>query len=281
MTSVDMTYNCIAANRLLSFDKPLIMGILNITPDSFYHGSRVSKDDLLSKVDDMIAHDVDIIDVGGMSSRPGAEEISVAEELDRLLPAVTALRSHHPQAIISIDTYRAEVVIEAHQIGIDIVNDISAGTKDDQMYKTVAELGLIYVLMHMKGSPQTMQDETGYDDIIMDVLAYMTDRIGAAKSLGLNNLIVDPGIGFGKSLSDNYTMLKSLGSFQIFDLPVLVGLSRKSLIHRLLKISPSDALNGTSALHMLSLINGVQILRVHDVKEASEVRTLYQAYINS
>ena len=276
-----MTYNCRSANKLLSFDKPLIMGILNITPDSFYDESRASLSNLKEKVEFMIDQGVDIIDIGGMSSRPGAEEISTEEELTRLIPALKFLRKEYPSIIISVDTYRSEVVKSASQVGVDIINDISAGTKDHNMFETVAELGLIYVLMHMKGSPKTMQENTDYSDIIIDILSYLRDRISVAKLAGLNDIIVDPGFGFGKSLADNYKILKSLESFGIFDLPILVGLSRKSMIHRLLNITPTEALNGSTALHMLALLNGANILRVHDVKEASEARLLYETYIKS
>jgi dihydropteroate synthase len=226
----------------------------------------------------MLEVGADIIDIGGMSSRPGALEVPVEAELDRLIPALEDLRSAYPTAVISIDTYRSEVVIAADQVGIDIVNDISAGTKDPQMYATVAELKLIYILMHMKGSPQTMQDDTHYDDIILDTMRYMSAMIAKAKEHHLHDIIIDPGVGFGKAIGDNYKILKRLESYKIFDLPILVGLSRKSFIYKQLGTDADQALNGTTAMHMLALLNGVNILRVHDVKEAVEVANLYQAY---
>ena len=267
-----------SSKRQLDFKTPMIMGVLNVTPDSFYSRSRVETSQVVDRAGEMLEVGADIIDIGGMSSRPGAFEVPVEAELDRLIPALEDLRSAYPTAVISIDTYRSEVVIAADQVGIDIVNDISAGTKDPQMYATVAELKLIYILMHMKGSPQTMQDDTHYDDIILDTMRYMSAMIAKAKEHHLHDIIIDPGVGFGKAIGDNYNILKRLESYKIFDLPILVGLSRKSFIYKQLGTDADQALNGTTAMHMLALLNGVNILRVHDVKEAVEVANLYQAY---
>jgi len=256
----------------------MIMGVLNITPDSFYSRSRVEPSQVVDRAGDMLEAGADIIDIGGMSSRPGATEVSSDVELTRILPALEALRSAFPKAIISIDTYRSEVVRAADNIGVDIVNDISAGTKDVQMYATAAELKLIYILMHMKGSPQTMQDDTHYDDIILDTMKYMSTTIAKAKEQNLHDIIIDPGIGFGKAISDNYKILKRLQSYKIFDLPILLGLSRKSFIYKHLKTDADRALNGTTAMHMLALLNGANILRAHDIEEAVEVARLYEAF---
>lgn len=267
-----------SSKQLLSFDRPMIMGVLNVTPDSFYSRSRVDPSQVVDRAGEMIELGADIIDIGGMSSRPGAAEVSLDVELDRILPPLEEMRRAFPNAIISIDTYRSEVVRAADKIGVDIINDISAGTKDVKMYATAAELKLIYVLMHMKGSPQTMQDDTHYDDIILDTMKYMSRTLAKAKEQNLHDIIVDPGIGFGKAVSDNYKILKSLESYRIFNLPILIGLSRKSFIYKQLNSDADSALNGTTAMHMMALLNGANILRVHDIKEAMEVNRLYAAY---
>jgi len=267
-----------SSKQLLSFDRPMIMGVLNVTPDSFYSRSRVDPSQVVDRAGEMIELGADIIDIGGMSSRPGAAEVSLDVELDRILPPLEEMRRAFPNAIISIDTYRSEVVRAADKIGVDIINDISAGTKDVKMYATAAELKLIYVLMHMKGSPQTMQDDTHYDDIILDTMKYMSRTLAKAKEQNLHDIIVDPGIGFGKAVSDNYKILKSLESYRIFNLPILIGLSRKSFIYKQLNSDADSALNGTTAMHMMALLNGANILRVHDIKEAVEVNRLYAAY---
>ena len=267
-----------SSKQLLSFDMPMIMGVLNVTPDSFYSRSRVDPSQVVDHAGEMIDLGADIIDIGGMSSRPGAEEVSLDVELDRVLPPLEELRRAFPNAILSIDTYRSEVVRAADKIGVDIINDISAGTKDVKMYATAAELKLIYILMHMKGSPQTMQDDTHYDDIILDTMKYMSITLAKAKEQNLHDIIIDPGIGFGKAISDNYKILKRLESYGIFNLPILIGLSRKSFIYKQLNSDADSALNGTTAMHMMALLNGANILRVHDIKEAVEVTKLYAAY---
>lgn len=267
-----------SSKQPLNFQNPMIMGVLNVTPDSYYSRSRVESAQVVDRAGEMLEAGAEIIDIGGMSSRPGAMEVPLEVELDRLLPALEALRSAFPTTIISVDTYRSEVVKAADQLGVDIVNDISAGTKDEQMYATVAEHQLIYILMHMKGSPQTMQDDTHYDDIILDTLRYMSGVIARAKEHNLHDIIIDPGIGFGKAVGDNYKMIKRLESYKIFDLPILIGLSRKSFIYKHLDIDADRALNGTTAMHMLALLNGANILRVHDINEAVEAARLYEAY---
>ena len=267
-----------SSKQLLSFDMPMIMGVLNVTPDSFYSRSRVDPSQVVDRAGEMIDLGADIIDIGGMSSRPGAEEVSLDVELDRVLPPLEELRRAFPNAILSIDTYRSEVVRAADKIGVDIINDISAGTKDVKMYATAAELKLIYILMHMKGSPQTMQDDTHYDDIILDTMKYMNITLAKAKEQNLHDIIIDPGIGFGKAISDNYKILKGLESYRIFNLPILIGLSRKSFIYKQLNSDADSALNGTTAMHMMALLNGANILRVHDITEAVEVTKLYAAY---
>ncbi len=274
----NIAYPCKAANKMLVFDKPLIMGVLNTTPDSFYDGSRISEQEVVDYAGPMVEQGVDIIDLGGMSSRPGAEEIPVSQEVNRLIPAIEAIRSEFPEIIISVDTYRTEVVKAADHIGIDIVNDISAGIKDPDMFRIVAELNLLYVMMHMKGSPETMQNDTDYNDIILDIMTFMSQAITKAKKFGLHDIIIDPGIGFGKSIDDNYKIIKRLSSFKIFDLPILLGLSRKSFIYKVLELGPEEALGGTIAMNMLGLLNGAKILRVHDTKEAVELNKLFQRY---
>lgn len=262
---------------LMDLSTPKIMGIINLTPDSFYSESRAMQiDHVMAQVDQMIQEGVDIIDFGGMSSRPGASEATISEELDRLVSPVMAVRAAHPHLWISIDTYRAEVLKECLDLKIDMVNDISAGMMDKDFLDVVARSGLPYVLMHMQGKPQTMQDRPSYDDVVLDILKSLDKRYHDCRKKGISQVIVDPGFGFGKSQRDNFKLLKHLESFKVLELPILVGLSRKSMIHKTLKISAEEALNGTTALHMEALNNGASILRVHDVKEAKECIKLWQ-----
>ncbi len=262
---------------LMSLEHPKIMGIINITPDSFYSGSRKMQiGQVVRQVDKMVSEGVDIIDLGGMSSRPGAEEPSVSEELDRIIGPLMAVRAAYPDLWISIDTYRTEVLQACIDLRIDMVNDISAGQKDEQFLKLVASTGLPYVLMHMQGNPLIMQDHPSYDDVVLDILKFLDQRYSYCRSLGIEQVIIDPGFGFGKQQSDNYRLLKNLSSFKILDSPILVGLSRKSMIYKPLNIAVDEALNGTSALHMIALNKGAKILRVHDVKEAKECIDLWQ-----
>ncbi len=262
--------------RLLSLEQPVVMGILNVTPDSFYDGGRYqSKDRLLAQVDKMLTEGAAIIDVGGMSSRPGAEIIGEEEELRRVINSIDLIRKVHPQALISVDTIRARVAAEAVSAGANMVNDISAGRIDEKMYETVAELKVPYILMHMQNQPADMQVRPEYGDVVQEILDFFIAQIGKLRSLGVLDIVVDPGFGFGKTVEHNYQLLNNLHVFKILDVPVLAGISRKSMICKVLKIKPDNALNGTTALHMVALQQGARILRVHDVKPAVETIQLY------
>lgn len=273
------TYRLPTSQMLIDFNSPLIMGVLNLTPDSFYKKSRIELDKLGEAVEQMIDDGVDIIDLGAMSSRPGAIEVSSEEEIQRLLPALEHIRQIYPKVPISVDTYRSEVVKAVAEVGIDMINDITAGLRDEKLFSTVAQSNLPYVMMHMKGTPANMQSDTHYDDLNLSLLDFFSKRIHQAKSAGIYDIILDPGIGFGKSITDNFKIIKHLKSFQLFDLPILIGLSRKSFIYKTLETTPEDALNGTTAMHMLALLNGAKVLRVHDVKEAVECKKLYKSYV--
>ncbi|MCH2082575.1 MAG: dihydropteroate synthase [Saprospiraceae bacterium] len=253
------------------------MGILNITPDSFFDGGKyMSNTSILGKATKMLEEGAQIIDIGGMSSRPGADFISVQEELDRILPAVEIINKHYPETIISIDTIRSAVAKQAVSSGACIINDISAGKFDDELFQTVAQLKVPYILMHMQGQPKNMQTNPDYKDIALEVLDFMIEKVGQLRALGVKDICIDPGFGFGKSLQHNYQLLKKMHIFKILELPILCGLSRKSMIYKLLNTTPDKALNGTSALHMIALQEGAKILRVHDVREAFEVIQLWQ-----
>jgi dihydropteroate synthase len=268
------TINC--KGKLLSLDHPIVMGILNVTPDSFYDGGNYQHlDAILKQTEKMLNDGATIIDIGGMSSRPGAEIISVAEELKRVLPAIQKIHENFPEAILSIDTVRAKVAKEAVQAGVSIVNDISAGKIDENLYQTVANLGVPYILMHMKGKPKNMQNQPTYDDVVLEIMDFFIAEIGKLRALGIKDLILDPGFGFGKTIDHNFFTLKNLNIFKVLGLPVLAGISRKSMIYKYLKINSSEALNGTTALHMIALQQGAKILRAHDVKEAAEVIKLH------
>jgi dihydropteroate synthase len=269
------TINC--KGKLLDLSTPKIMGILNVTPDSFFDGGRYnSVDNALFQVEKMLGEGADIIDVGGMSSRPGAEVISTEEELRRVIPIVKAIQMRFSDAILSIDTVKAEVAKQAIEAGGRLVNDISAGQFDAQLYETVARLNVPYFLMHMNGTPKTMQHNPEYDNVVTHVTDFFIREIGILRALGVKDIILDVGFGFGKTIEHNYQLLKKLQDFKIFDLPLLVGVSRKSMIYKFLDIEPESALNATSALHFLALQNGGNLLRVHDVKEAKEVIQLWQ-----
>ena len=269
------TINC--KGKLLDLSTPKIMGILNVTPDSFFDGGRYnSVDNALFQVEKMLGEGADIIDVGGMSSRPGAEVISTEEELRRVIPIVKAIQMRFSDAILSIDTVKAEVAKQAIEAGGRLVNDISAGQFDAQLYETVARLNVPYFLMHMNGTPKTMQHNPEYDNVVTHVTDFFIREIGTLRALGIKDIILDVGFGFGKTIEHNYQLLKKLQDFKIFDLPLLVGVSRKSMIYKFLDIEPESALNATSALHFLALQNGGNLLRVHDVKEAKEVIQLWQ-----
>lgn len=257
--------------RLLDLSSPSVMAILNNTPDSFYAQSRSNTvDDALRKVEGFLKDGADFIDIGAYSSRPGAAEVSPDEELRRLLPLIEAITKKLPEAILSIDTFRSAVAKEAIHAGAHIINDISAGSMDEAMFDTIAELQVPYIIMHMKGTPQTMQQQAHYQDIGIEVVSYFADKVSKLKKLGVKDIIIDPGFGFAKTLEQNYELFRQMSNLQVIGLPVLVGISRKSMIYKLLGIGPDEALNGTTVLHTLALQRGASILRVHDVKEAVE-----------
>jgi len=275
MLNPQQTLNC--NGQLVMLTTPIVMGILNITPDSFYSGSRFSNDTkLLSSVEKMLKEGATILDIGGMSSRPGAKVISVDEELDRVVPVIKAIKTQFPQTVISIDTVHSKVVEKCADLGIGMVNDISGGQIDSSMYETVSKYALPYVLMHMQGLPENMQIEPKYDDIKLVILEFFIKEIEKLRILGIKDIILDVGFGFGKTIDHNYEILKNLHAFQILDLPVLVGISRKSMIYKYLETTPDDALFGTTALHWKALDEGAKILRVHDVKAAVQVIQLWK-----
>jgi dihydropteroate synthase len=271
------TLNC--KGRLLKVEKPLVMGILNITPDSFYTGSRqMNIDSILQKAEQMLMEGASILDVGGQSTRPGSKKISAEEELIRVIEPISAVCKNFPEAFISVDTYYSAVAKEAVGAGACIVNDISAGNMDREMVSTVAMLRVPYVLMHMPGTPQTMQQHPVYENVTEEVFDFLTKKIDGCKKAGICDLIIDPGFGFGKTIVQNFELLKNLHQFTKLNCPVLLGISRKSSIYKTLGITANEALNGTTVLNTISLLNGASILRVHDVKEATEAIMLIEAY---
>lgn len=262
---------------LLNFGLPKIMGILNITPDSFYDGGKYPDiKGALKQVSTMMEEGADIIDVGGYSSRPGAAEVSAQEELDRLLPLIEQIASNFPEAVISVDTFRAQVAAEAIRSGAHIINDIGGGNLDEQMFATVAKLKVPYILMHSRGTPKTMQRQTDYRDLIKEILVDLIEKVKLLRALDVKDIIIDPGFGFAKTLDQNYELLNRIEELKILGLPILGALSRKSMIYKFLGNSPMEALNGTTVLNTLLLTKGVNIIRVHDVKAANEVRKLVQ-----
>ena len=275
-----MVLNC--KDKLLDLSLPKIMGIVNLTPDSFYGGSRFSNDvKLIEEVEKMMKAGMSIVDVGGMSSRPGAEIIDVETEIKRVIPAIENIRKTFPELIISIDTIRSEVASRAIDAGAGIVNDISAWTIDPRLIEVVAEKGVPYILIHMQGKPKDMQVNPQYNDVVKHVLDFFATKSRFAKDLGVKDIILDPGFGFGKSMDHNYQLLNSLSVFRILDCPILIGLSRKSMIYKLLKTTSEHALNGTTACHMVALMNGARILRVHDVKEAADAISIFDKLGNN
>ncbi len=256
----------------MDFSTPKVMGILNVTPDSFYGESRKTDDnEMLTAVGKMLTEGADFIDVGGYSSRPGAAEVPVEEELRRTVGAINLIKKEFPSAVVSIDTFRSHVAKQTVEAGADVVNDISAGYMDEEMLPTVADLGVPYLAMHMKGTPSTMKEMTQYDDLIKEMMFYFSSIQDRCKKLGIRDLIIDPGFGFAKTSEQNFFLLNRLEHFQRLECPILVGVSRKSMIYRLLGLTADEALNGTTALNTLALFKGASILRVHDVKEAVEV----------
>jgi dihydropteroate synthase len=278
--SVNKTLNI--KGRLIDLSTPLVMGIVNVTPDSFYDGGRYNSDkDLLEKVSQMVTDGASIIDVGGYSTRPGAPDISSGEENERVIPAIRAIRKEFPMLLISIDSFRSEVARAAIGEGADLINDVSGGSLDVEMFKTVAALHVPYILMHMKGNPQNMTKQTDYKDLVKEVIDHLQKKIYSLHELGVKDVIVDPGFGFAKTREQNFELLNQLHLLQILEKPILTGLSRKSMIWKTLSVTPEEALNGTTVLHTIAVAKGATILRVHDVKEAVEVVTLMQRLQNS
>lgn len=261
----------------INLDEPTIMGILNVTPDSFFDGGKYLSDStIVRKVNSMEYDGAKIIDIGGCSTRPGAIQVSEEEELSRILPVVKLIKSNFNEVIISVDTFRSTVAEKCVAIGADMINDISGGSLDNKMFDCIADLNVPYVLMHIKGSPQDMQDNPTYGNVVEEVYHYFEEKVNKLKQLGVNDIILDPGFGFGKTVEHNYELLNRLNEFKSFGLPILAGLSRKSMINKVINTTPSEALNGTTALNTIALMKGANILRVHDVNEAKETIKLVQ-----
>ena len=274
-----MTINC--KGQLIDLASPKVMGILNVTPNSFFDGGKYKTESvILSQVGKMLTDGATFIDVGAYSSKPSAQFVSEKEELNRIVPVVNLILEKFPDCLISIDTFRSEVAKVCLENGAAIINDISAGNLDDKMLETIAKYNVPYIMMHMRGTPQTMQTMTNYDNIIKEMLFYFSQRIAEARSLGINDLIIDPGFGFAKTLEQNYEVLQKLELFEMLELPLLVGFSRKSMIYKTLHSTAEEALNGTSVLNTIALTKGAKILRVHDVKEAMECVTLFNKLNN-
>jgi dihydropteroate synthase len=272
-----------AGGKLLDMETPLVMGILNITPDSFYKGSRYNSDsEILKAASVMLEDGADILDIGGYSSRPGAELVSEEEEAARTLKVIKLISTEFPDSVLSVDTFRAVIAQKAiEECGAHMINDISGGEADSSMFSVVSKLNVPYVLMHMQGDPQSMQKNPVYDDVVADLLKWFGERIYKLRLSGVKDIIIDPGFGFGKTPAHNFEMLKRLNEFSVAGLPVMVGISRKSMIWKTLKISADEALNGTTALNSIALSNGADILRVHDVKEAVQVVRLVNKVKNA
>jgi len=267
---------------MLTITKPLVMGILNLTPDSFYDGGRyATRDAWIAQTDKMILDGASVIDLGAVSSRPGATEVTEEEEISRLLPALELLTIRYPETVFSVDTFRSRVVKLAADAGAGIINDISGGSMDLELISAVAGTGLPYILMHMLGIPSTMQDKPDYDDLTAEVNMFFSQKLSVLQAAGISQVILDPGFGFGKSIQHNYKLLGNLNKFKQWGYPLLIGISRKSMIYNLLKIKPEDALTATSALHTIAILNGADILRVHDVKEAVQVIRLVEEYLKA
>ncbi len=268
-----MTINC--KGSLIDLSTPKVMGILNVTPDSFYDGGKYKNEkEILIQTEKMLNEGATFIDVGAYSSRPGADHISEEEEKERILPIVEILLGKFPEILVSIDTFRSEIAKSCIDMGAALINDISAGNLDKNMLLTVGKLKVPYIMMHMKGSPQTMKSKDHYKDLIKEINLYFSEKVADARQKGINDIIIDPGFGFAKNTAQNFEILKNLNLLQIHNLPLLIGLSRKSMIYKTLKIDADEALNGTTSLNTVALINGASILRVHDVKEAIECVTL-------
>ncbi len=271
-----MTINC--KGELVDLSVPKVMGILNLTPDSFYDGGKYKDESaVLKKVEQMLNDGATFIDMGAYSSRPGAEHVSEDEEMKRMLPLLELTLKNFPETLVSIDTFRSKLAAACLERGAAMINDISAGNLDPEMFDMISRYQVPYIMMHLKGTPQSMQKEAQYDDLIKDLMFYFSEKTQKAKSKKVNDIIIDPGFGFAKTTSQNYSLLNALNLFQTFGCPLLIGLSRKSMVYKVLQLSPKEALNGTTALHTIALLKGVNILRVHDVKEAMECVTLVEA----
>ena len=264
---------------LLDLSSPCVMGILNVTPDSFYAGSRMQTEiDITHRIEQIVGEGAGIIDVGAYSSRPNAENVSPAEEMERLRMGLGILRKVQPDAVVSVDTFRADVArMCVEEYGVAIINDIAAGEMDGDMFRTVADLNVPYIMMHMQGTPQNMQQKPSYDNLLKEVFMYFARKVQQLRDLGVKDIILDPGFGFGKTVEHNYELLAHLEEFRIFELPLLAGVSRKSMIYRLLGTTPQEALNGTTVLDTICLLKGADILRVHDVREAVETVKIVEA----
>jgi len=271
------TINC--KGKLLVIDQPWVMGIINATPDSFFEG-HLSKemDSIVTLAGTMLADGAAILDIGGQSTKPGSKKITAEEEINRVIPVIEAIAQQYPDAIISVDTFYSAVAIAAVKAGASVVNDVSGGTMDHDMLNVVADLKTPFICMHMQGTPETMQQQTVYQNVVTDVLDYLSRRVDSCRKAGINDVIVDPGFGFGKTIQQNFHLLKNLLAFSILDTPLLVGLSRKSTIYKTLNLTAAEALNGTTSLNTIALLNGASILRVHDVKEAWQAVQLVEAY---
>ena len=269
-----MTINC--KGILVDLSTPKVMGILNVTPNSFYDGGKYKNEtEILSQVEKMLADGASFIDIGAYSSKPNAEFVSEQEEIIRIAPVVDLVLKHFPDTMLSIDTFRSEVAKIAIESGAAIINDISAGMLDDKMLETIGKYNVPYIMMHMRGNSQTMQTLTNYEDIVKEMLFYFSERVAKARTFGINDLILDPGFGFAKTIDQNYEVFQKMELFKILELPLLVGISRKSMIYKSLDIAIGDAMNGTTVLNTLALVKGANIIRVHDVKEAVECVTLF------
>jgi dihydropteroate synthase len=279
-TSFSIKKSITLRGKTIDFSRPLIMGILNLTPDSFYDGGRYHDDKTLkNRINALVAQGADIVDIGAYSSRPGADPVSEKEEMLRLRRGLDIFRSLYPDFPVSVDTFRASVAgMSCENFKVDMINDISAGEMDEKMFETVAGLHVPYVIMHMQGTPQTMQDNPGYVHVVKEIIAYFSRKLSLLRALNVCDVIVDPGFGFGKTIEHNYQILRALSAFRMLDVPVMVGVSRKSMIFKVLDTSPDLSLNGTTVLHTLALLGGADIIRVHDPREARETIELVRRF---
>ena len=269
-----MTINC--KGLLVDLSTPKVMGILNVTPNSFFDGGKYKNEtEILSQVEKMLLDGATFIDIGAYSSKPNAEFVSEQEEISRIVPVVNLILKHFPETIISIDTFRSQVAKASIESGAAIINDISAGSLDEKMFEIIAKYNVPYIMMHMRGNPQTMQTLTNYEDIVKEMLFYFSEKVAMARSFGINDLMIDPGFGFAKTITQNYEVFLKMELFNMLELPLLVGISRKSMIYKTLETTIENSLNGTTVLNILAMTKGAKILRVHDVKEAMECVTLF------